>query len=679
MTYIAGTSLTWGGGLPDILISDPGRKVYFFVEMLGALWPALVGLLVLLVLGAPLAWLMGLRKLWLCAVTPAFAMTVISVATVLSGWLGVAWTILPALITMIVIGGLIILVRALAGVRPTPSVRSDGIAKWTIGTLAVVAIVLTVQVSMVIGAPEAISQTFDNVFHLNAIRYITDTGIVSPLQIGQMTSPNGGVAFYPSEWHAFAALIVQLSGAGVALAINAQTLIISAVIWPLGAVLLARVLIGSSRSVTVASGIISAAVPAFPLLPMDYGVLYPYQLALALLPVALAATASAFQIGWRDLVMPWWWWCVVAIGTIPGLAGAHPGGFVGWLALSFPMVVWSLIRLWRSGTAWRNRLLPIVLLIGYGMVGIALLKLLRPPLPTRQWPTVLDLPSAVGSALSVQLYYNGAAWLVAASVVLGLYWTIRERRAGPLIAATMWLIGGALFVIVIASTWGTLRDALTGSWYNNWPRLASLFAIALLPIAAFGLACTGKATLDFLFGVLRLRAAPVTRAVLTVGAAVIALCAFNLTVMPVAMAAAHASFVMNAKSPLLSDDELTLLKRLDDVVPEGTTIAGNPYTGAGLAYAISGRDVLMRHILVEVSEETAEINDHLTDADDNAAVCQAIEDLDAWYVLDFGKREVHGGSNPLPGLVDLEHSSAVRLIDSEGDAKLYEVVACGRQ
>jgi len=665
--------------MPDILISDPGRKVYFFVEMLGALWPALMGLVVLLVLGAPLAWLMGLRRLWLFAVTPAFAMTVIGIATVFSGWLRVAWTILPALLTMIVIGALIVAVRALAGLRPAPGVRSPGLAKWTIGTLVVVAVVLAVQVSMVIGAPEAISQTFDNVFHLNAIRYVTDTGIVSPLELGRMTSPNGGVGFYPSAWHAFAALIVQLSGVGVAVAINAQTLIISAVIWPLGAVLLARVLLGASRSVTVASGVISAAVPAFPLLPMHYGVLYPYQLALALLPVALAATASALRIGWRDLVVPWWWWCVVIVGTIPGLALSHPGGFVGWLALSFPMVLWGIIRMWRSSAGWRRRLVPLALLIGYGVIGVVLLKLLRPPLPTRQWPTVLDVPSALGSALSVQLYYNGAAWFVAASVLLGLYWTVRERRTGAIIATMMWLIGAVLFVLVIASSWGTIRDALTGSWYNNWPRLASLFVVALLPIAALGLARTGRAALEFLFRVLRLRARPTARAILTIAAAIVALCAFNLTVMPAAVASAHSSFVMNEKSPLLSDDELALLTRLDDVVPEGATIAGNPYTGAGLAYAISGRDVLMRHILVQVSDEMAEINDHLSDAEDDPAVCQAIEDLDVWYVLDFGKREVHGGSNPLPGLVDLEHSSAVRLIDSEGDAKLYEVVACGRQ
>ena len=647
--------------------------------MLGALWPALVGVVVLAILGAPLAWLMGLRGLWVWAVTPAFAMTVIGIATVVSGWTGLAWTILPALLSMLVIAVMILVVRRLAGVRPVPAIRNVGLEKWTIGTVAVIAVVLAIQVSTVIGAPDAISQTFDNVFHLNAIRYVTDTGTVSPLELGRMTSPSGGVAFYPSAWHAFAALIVQLSGAGVALAINAQTLVISALIWPLGAVLLARVLIGANRSVTVASGIISASVPAFPLLPMHYGVLYPYQLALALLPVALAATASAFQIGWRDVVIPWWWWCVVVIGTIPGLALAHPGGFVGWLALSLPMVVWGLIRMWRAATGWRTRIVPVVLLLAYGAIGVLLLKMLRPPLPTRLWPTAMDIPTALGSALSVQLYYSTAAWLVAASVLLGLYWTIRERRVATFIATAMWVVGAALYVIVIAAPWGTVRDALTGSWYNNWPRLAALFAIALLPLAAFGLARTARAALEYLFRIPRLRTNRFARAAIAGVASIIALCAFTLPVVPPAVESAHGSFVMNGDSPLLSADELALLERLGDEVPEDATIAGNPYTGAGLAYAISGRDVLMRHILVEVSGDMAEINDHLSDAEDDPDVCQAIESLDAWYVLDFGEREVHGGSNPLPGLVDLEHSSAVRLIDSEGDAKLYEVVACGRQ
>ena len=52
-------------------------------------------------------------------------------------------------------------------------------------------------------------------------------------------------------------------------------------------------------------------------------------------------------------------------------------------------------------------------------------------------------------------------------------------------------------------------------------------------------------------------------------------------------------------------------------------------------------------------------------------------DLGVGFVLDFGTQEVHPGTHPFRGLDDLEDSDAVRLVDSEGDVRLYEIVACG--
>lgn len=647
--------------------------------MLGLLWPSFVGICVLVVLGGPLSWLVGLRGLWLWSTMPVFGVTVIGMATGIAGWIGIRWSILPAVATMVVIAALIVVVRRFAAVRSVPRNGRAGWAPWTVGVLVISGAVLAIQVSLVIGQPEAISQTFDNVFHLNAIRYVLDTGAASPLQLGQMTSPSGGVPFYPSAWHAYAAIIAELSGAVLPAVINAQTVVISAVIWPLGAVLLSRVLIGASPATTVASGIVAASVPAFPLLPMDYGVLYPFQLALAVLPVALAATACALRVGRRDISMPTWWWCVVIVGTLPGLALAHPGGFVAWLALGAPMVLGGLVRVWRRGGVLRGPLLSVALMIGYGLVGILLLKILRPPLEARLWPTVLDPGAALTRVLSVELYYTAAAWCVAAAVVLGIFWMLRRRRTGWLIAGAMWAVGALLFVVVVASPWGTLRDALTGAWYNNWPRLASVFAVALVPVAALGLGRTAEAVSRRLAQVTHVELGRAARAWLGAGASVVGLTLFLLPAVPSAIAQAQGSFVGGDEAKLLSDDEIALLQRLDDEVPEGAVIAGNPYTGAGLAYAFSDRDVLMRHILVEVSDEVAQINDHLVDATPGSAVCDAVEDLGARYVLDFGDHEVHGGSHPLPGLVGLAASPAVKLVDSQGDARLYEVVACDHE
>ena len=77
---------------------------------------------------------------------------------------------------------------------------------------------------------------------------------------------------------------------------NAVTLVVSAVVWPLGILLLTRTLFGRTPVLTVSAGLLAASLPVFPTLLMNYGVLYPYQLGLALLPVALAATLRALGL-----------------------------------------------------------------------------------------------------------------------------------------------------------------------------------------------------------------------------------------------------------------------------------------------------------------------------------------------------------------------------------------------
>lgn len=648
--------------------------------MLELLWPATVLVLVYAVLGGTLARLIGLRGLWAAAAAPVFATTVIGGASVIAGWLGIGWSVLPCLAVAAVIAIGIVLVRRWVG-RPVswrrPSARWPGAGWWTLGAAVAAAVVLTIQVTMVLGQPNAISQTFDNVFHLNAIQYILDVSAASPLELGQMTSPNGGLPFYPSAWHATATIVVQLSGASIPVAVNALTLVIAAVIWPIGAMLLVRVLVGASRIAMVSAAIVSVSIPTFPLLPMDYGVLYPFQLSLAMLPFVLAATAAVLGIGSDAERLHRGWWAFVLVGSLPGLALAHPGGFVAWLALSVPMVAVFAWRTWRSHRSVRERIWLVGGLVGYAVLGLLLLRVLRPPEAARLWPVPFPKLQALSEGLQLSMYYGISAVAVALAVLIGLVWAIRERTARAIVMVASWLIGLGLFIVVTSfggPLWD-LRDALTGSWYNNWQRLASVFAIALLPLAAFGLARTVE-WVERRWTAARPEA---NRARLVVGiaAAAIAFLVFPLPAVPRAIAYAQNVFDLDDDSVLISADEMVLLERLDETVPEGVVIAGNPYTGAGLAYAIGGREVLMPHMLVDISDDMELVNEHLDDALTDGEVCDAVDALNVGFVLDFGEREVHPDTHPLPGLEDLADAGVVELVDSEGDARLYQITACG--
>jgi len=644
-------------------------------------WAASVAVVLLGATGGPLAWAVGLRGFWAVAVAPSFGMTMIGGTAIVASWLGLPWSVAPVLaVTAVVSAALFWVRRGVGRGRGRRGMlqqrgRFDG---WLLVGLAVAAAVLSIRVASAIGAPENFSQTFDNIFHLNGIRYVLDTANASSLSLGRMTNPGGALGFYPAAWHGAVALVVQLSGVSIPVAVNAMTVVVSAIVWPLGIVLLTRTLFGRGRTLTVAAAILATAFPMFPMLLMDYGVLYPFQLALALSPVALAATAEALGLAPRERGLPQWWWALILLGTLPGIALAHPGAVVTWLALSAPMVVvfaWRWLREARTaGRRWLVGLAFVVYLFG----GALALVVLRPPSDARGWPTTMSIPEAVGEVLLLSPWFGVPAVIAALAVAAGIVWALVARTASALVALSMYLVAAFLFVTVAAMPFGPLRDAFTGAWYNNIPRLAAMLPLAMVPLAAFGVASSALA-----FGripaVARLRAhaAPGWIA----GGAAVALMLGAAVVQGPALARASDSvaqnFAITPASVLVNSDEYALISRIDQHVPEGVAIAGSAWNGSSLAYALADRPVLMPHTLMEVTDQLSAINEGLADAAPDTAVCAAVDALNVGFVLDFGAQEVHGGTHEFRGFEGLATSASATLVDSQGDARLYRITACG--
>ncbi|MCR2764611.1 hypothetical protein NQ152_13955 [Microbacterium sp. zg.B48] len=646
------------------------------------MWAAVATLLLLGVIGVPLARIIGLRGFAAIAIAPAFAVTVVGLAAVVAPWIGLRWSVLPVLLVAIVLGGALFAVRyATRRWEPARAPRRPFDA-WLLLAVVVAAALLTYRVTVIVGSPENISQTFDNIFHLNGIRFVLDTGNASSLWLGHMTNPDGGLAFYPAGWHALVALVVQISGVAIPVAVNGVTVVVSAVLWPLGVLLLARTLFGRSHVLAVSTGVLAASLPVFPILLMDYGVLYPYQLGLALLPAALAATLKALGlVGGRRTAPGQLWWTVAVLGCLPGLALAHPGAIVAWLALTAPMAVAFAVRRLRSAKSTLMRWVVVVSFAVYLAIGAVLLDTLRPPLEARGWPPQMSMLDAVWDVLTISAWYHTPALLAAVAVAAGVVWAIIARSAPGLIALGMYVVVAILYLAVAALPLPALRDALTGGWYNNLPRVAALLPFVLVPLGAYGAACTwswlGR----------RRRVNKLSRALPrglkgAVGIAATALAVLGLQVSslsPVWVAEQWTGsvFIMGPDSPLLSSDEAELLSRLDEHVPAGVAVAGSPWTGASLAYALADRPVLMPHTLMEISAELRAVNEGLSSATPDGATCRAIDDLGVGFVLDFPGPEVHPGEHVFPGLQNLADSGAVRLVDQEGDARLYAVTGCG--
>ncbi|WP_448003848.1 DUF6541 family protein [Agromyces bauzanensis] len=649
-----------------------------------ALPAALAALALLVVPGAAVSVAFGLRGITLVGVVPLASVSVIGLTTLANHVLPFQWGVIPVVVATIVLTALVVAVRWLLRARWQTSLVPVGRAEpWIAGAAILVAFTLiAIRFAAIFGAPDHISQTFDNVFHLNAVRYIMDVGDASPLHLGSLTYDLDGVpSFYPGTWHALVATVAELSAASVPVAVNATNIVIGGLVWPAGAVLLSRVAFGPRVFPALATGVLAAAFGAFPYLMIQFGVLYPNLLSIALLPGALAAAALAAGLGTESELgaVPRWMLLVV---VIPGLALAHPSTLVAFIGFAVPIALVGLFQYVRKLRATHAPASRYWLTAGLATLGFAagaiLFRVARPPSYAAFWGPWSDPLTGAWAAFTSSPMNTAVEWSIVVLTVLGVVGILVTRRHLWLIGT--FAIGIILYVIAVSAPSGLFRYLMVGTWYNDTNRLA-----ALLPVVALPVAVAGAAWVLDLVGAALARLAPTAPARRRT-VAVAAVAAVLLIVIGVITQTgpqldqrtrwAQRLYVLAPDSPLLSSDEAALLERLGDEVPEGVVVAGSPWTGASLVYAISDRRPLLPAIFGDRRGATVVLMESLRAAGDDPEVCDALREANVGFVLDFGAREVHPGEHPIPGFAELEASDAVRLVDQEGEARLYEVTAC---
>lgn len=642
------------------------------------IWAGLACVACLIVPGAVLGAVVGLRGLWLWAAASPFSITVIGFASLIAPLVGAGWSIWPVVVTTVALGAVLALARfwLRRWWSPLPGDVRAETSPW-LAAFAIAALVLAVRSVQIVGDPANISQTFDNIFHLNAVRFVIDTSNASSLHIGSMTSEN--LWFYPASWHALAALVVDLTGVGVPVAVNAVWMTISIVVWPLSILVLVRTLFGSRPSVMLTAAVAAAGLPAFPTLMIDYGVLYPYHAGLAVVPVAVAATIRLLGVGAAGRAGSPVIWVVVLLGSLPGIALLHPGAFVAVLALSLPVAIVAAVGALRRPGSRRRAWSVVVGFSVYAIVGVLAARVLRPPAEASLWPPVGTAAQAFGEVLALGLYGAETAVGAAALLIIGIVVAIRRHRREHLVALGLLLLAAGLYIVAAGVDHPAVRAWITGPWYNNAPRLAAIVPTVAIPLVALGggwVWTRVRALAERRGWARRDRRWPAV----AVAAALLVVLGASLQAGPMTVAVRNANFIYSVSdvSPLVSADEMALIQRLPETVPPDVAIAGSPWTGTSMAYAIADRRVLMPHTLMDTTDATDLINSELDEATGgDGDLCAAIERENVGFVLDFGTKEVHGGTHEFTGLDDLARSDAVRLVDREGRAKLFEIVACG--
>lgn len=652
----------------------------------------LVALALLLLPGAALAWSLRLGLTAVLGLAPVFSLGLAGTAAVLAAWGNVPWSIwVVAAATVVACGGCLLLLRSRSPVVSRPD--SPAVVLGAVAGTAVGAVLIARRVTQLVGAPDNISQRYDNVFHLNAVRYVLDTANASSLDLGRMGGGGGRASIYPAVWHSFAALVTQLTGSDVAVSVNVINLLACAVLWPVSVVFLTRTVIGPRALGLAAAGIVSSGFVAFPYLLMVWGPLFPNLMSTSVLPAALAAAVMLCRraSGMRITGLQGW----LALGfAMAGVALSHMSSVNALVAFSAPLVAVTLAgrarRLAAEKASWRAYILPVFLALASLAAAAAAWKILRPGF-YGGWKPHQTVAGAVGEVVSNAPLGTDVLLVTSVLALVGVGVVVRRPELWWLLGS--YAVAASLYIVDAGYAKGWARDFFTGTWYQDTNRLAAYLPIFATVLAALGVSVVGRATSKWFsarYGI-HARPAPERRLLprpdgdaagwrFAAGVAACAVIAVLIQLGPVRNYIVHSKvfYERDTKDSIVSSNEYKLFDRLAGEVPEGAVIAVNPWNGGSLAYAFSDRDVLEYHQTQTKNADMRAVAQGLADAATKPGVCDAVKRLNVRYALDLGSQYLlnHPSSRKYPGLQNLDKSKAVRLVDQEGNAKLYEVTAC---
>ncbi len=638
------------------------------------LWVAMAICLAALGLpGALIGLALRLRGLWLAALAPVLSFSVIGIAAIVAPVFGAEWSIWPVAvvgaIAVLLAWAMTLLVRA-----PRAGVSSRT-SQWS-APIAVGAGALLMALRCLRGIPGAdlFAQSFDNAFHLAAVRYILDAGNASPWAVSTLGLPDEGGFFYPTGWHALVALVAEASGSPIAVASNACLVVVACLVWPLGVVLLTRTLFGTQAPVLIAAGAISAGFATYPFMMIVTMGTYPLVAAIALLPAAVAAAVACAGVGSgrasrRSAAL-------ALVASVPALGLVHPSALVMLVVLTLPIAIVAAAKIARSRPD-RARLVVLATVL-YGALILVAVLLLRTPIDQ---PDTLrsSVAQALGEVASSAFGAMPISILLAVTTGIGVVASLRRRRATDWVAIGLWAAVATLYVGTVGGD-EFLHLVLGGPWYSDATRIAAFTPVVIAPLAASGAA----ACWTWLTAWVRRRGAG--RRALRIAALATALVVFaaaSIQSGPVrGMDAALRSTFTPTDNALRSlvgvgPDERELIRFIAQRVPEGDVIANNPRDASGFIYPLTGRRLLTPYMLTSIDHDREVFYAGIAQAEPTDSACDVAQRLGVRWVVEFHPDQVLSGDERFAGIEDIGTSPVVELVKRVGASSLYRITGCG--
>lgn len=653
---------------------------------------AMVAVAWLLLPGLPITYALGLRGVAAAAMAAVASVAIVPATAIAAGMVGIRWSAGPPIVVcvaaaVVIAAGIFLLRRRFQAVRE-PDPRGVTIAAAA-GLLPALALGVATLVRG-FGRPDNISQTYDALFHYNAIALILDNGNGSSMILSNFDSPGAPASFYPGAWHDFASLVVLTTGSSIPVAANVLAAVTAIVLWPLGCVFLARQVFGRSPAALAITGVLSVGFTAGPWGLLGFGVLWPNALGMAIVPMGLAVILSAVGLAKDDPIGRWRAIVLLPL-TAVAAALAHPGALFSLVALGiFPLghfVISRALRLWRDGRWPRaaGEVVSVLVVLGATWYWTA-----TTPNPAfrnvreMHWPPFETPSRAVGEVLlNATNGWNGL-WLLSAAVVVGLVTSLKVVEQRWLIPAH--LCSGFLYVVAATINRPETRK-FTGYWYNDSFRLAAMLPVTGVPLAVAGILwLTGKILARVPApeaGESRapawLRRKPGTAAGIAIGLAAILAVGTNGMYLPERTERLTFPYLKHSGGDTLaSRDEQIFLTRVRELIPPEAVTANNPWDGSGLLWALGDRRTLFPHFSASVSADQRYLAEHLADAAEDPQVCTIANRLHVEYLMIGDSRFWPWDlrRNDYPGLSDPLDRRGFQLVAAEGARKLYRITAC---
>jgi len=610
------------------------------------------------------------------AVGPALTYGIVALAIVPFGALGLPWNAWTALFAMAVVTAFAFCLRtALARVR---DVDAEALAATRGPALVVAAGVLLgallIGLAALRGMPnwQSIPSNWDSVWHANTIRFIVDTGQASPTHMGDLRNVETHEAlYYPSTFHALAAVFSQLSGAAPTTAYTLNSLAAAIWLFPVSAATLTWQLLrtrtdewrtaGSAATAAALSG----SFTALPYIEFDTASM-PNLAAYGIAVPTMVLVVSALRH--RDRIP-------LAVLALLGVFSVHITG--GVVAVLFVAGWWMFEALWHPV---RGRLADFVNLL---VIAVPTVVLLLPQfLGVIQQAEIIvghafvthegKKRALIDAVVQHTRHLNDfpIQWVLIILAAIGAIVLVVRRVWWPL---AVWLL---LVVSIVHSSapFGGPIGALTGKFsdlfYSDPRRLSGVITMLLtaaVGIAVFTLASAAVAGARRLVDKGSPRAWNAATAAILVAVSI----GIGLAYLP------RAQFLFGEKYDrvMVDSKDLEAWAYLAKLPGARDTLIGDANTdGTAWMYAVAGLHPLWTHYDYPVQQGPGYHRfifwAYADDADSDPRVAEAVKALNIRYVV-TSTPVVRGFVMP-DGLVSLDRSRSWEKIYDNGEARIYE-------